>query len=308
MKESADQSTQSGDEILKNFFSGGMAGCCAKTVIAPLDRVKILLQARHKHFQHLGVWSSINEVVEHEGYRALYKGNGAMMVRIFPYGAIQFMTYEWCKKKTKMKLLSGSLAGLAAVICTYPLDMIRARLAYQSRGERKYQGIIHTFYTIWHHEGHFKALYRGVTPTLIGMIPYAGAAFYTYETTKIFLLTKGPPQFSKPIPNNPSERMLIIPANLCVGGIAGAIAQTITYPLDMVRRIMQLGHMVPNSSDRILQNLKTVYGEHGFLGLYRGLSINYIRAIPAAAISFTVFEKMKAFLNTTFPPASRAKS
>ncbi|XP_041485262.1 graves disease carrier protein homolog isoform X2 [Lytechinus variegatus] len=287
MKESADQSTQSGDEILKNFFSGGVAGCCAKTAIAPLDRVKILLQARHKHFQHLGVWSSINEVVEHEGYRALYKGNGAMMVRIFPYGAIQFMTYEWCKKKTKMKLLSGSLAGLAAVICTYPLDMIRARLAYQSRGERKYKGIIHTFYTIWHHEGHFKALYRGVTPTLIGMIPYAGAAFYTYETTKIFLLTKGPPQFSKPIPNNPTERILIIPANLCVGGIAGAIAQTIT---------------------RILQNLKTVYGEHGFLGLYRGLSINYIRAIPAAAISFTVFEKMKAFLNTTFPPASSAKS
>lgn len=285
-----------------------MAGCCAKTVIAPLDRIKILLQARHKHFRHLGVWSSLNEVVEHEGYLALYKGNGAMMVRIFPYGAIQFMTYEWCKKKTKMKLLSGSVAGLAAVICTYPLDMIRARLAYQSRGERRYKGIIHTFYTIWHHEGQFKALYRGVTPTLLGMIPYAGTAFYTYETTKAALLVRGPPELSKPVPNKPDERMLIIPANLFVGGVAGAIAQTIVYPLDVVRRIMQLGHMIPDSSNYILQNLMMVYREQGVKGLYRGLSINYIRAIPSAAISFTVFEKMKEFLNITFPSESSSGS
>ncbi|XP_071491774.1 solute carrier family 25 member 16-like [Diadema antillarum] len=236
-----------------------------------------------------------------EGYLALYKGNGAMMVRIFPYGAIQFVTYEWCKEKTQNKLLSGSLAGLAAVICTYPLDMIRARLAYQHIGERRYRGIIHTFRKIYYQEGQFKGLYRGVTPTLLGMIPYAGTAFYTYEMTKVFLLTRGPPMLSKPSPTEPGERVLIIPANLCVGGVAGAIAQTITYPLDVVRRIMQLGTMVPHASNYILQNLMTVYNEQGVRGLYRGLTINYLRAIPAAAVSFTVFEKMKQFLTVSFP-------
>lgn len=61
-------------------------------------------------------------------------------------------------------------------------------------------------------------------------------------------------------------------------------------------------------SSHIMQNLKTVVEKHGFLGLYRGLSINYIRAIPTAAISFTVFEKTREFLNDTFPPAPSTKS
>lgn len=112
----------------------GVAGCCAKTTIAPLDRVKILLQAQSPHYKHLGktsiakhgkadeclfshlcatwvkplnffffffsagVFSTLKAVPQKEGFLGLYKGNGAMMVRIFPYGAIQFMAFDNYKK------------------------------------------------------------------------------------------------------------------------------------------------------------------------------------------------------------------
>jgi len=57
----------------------------AKTSVAPLDRVKILLQGQSQHYRQSGVLGGLRKVVKREGFRALFKGNGAQMVRIFPY-------------------------------------------------------------------------------------------------------------------------------------------------------------------------------------------------------------------------------
>ena len=129
---------------------------CAKTAVAPLDRIKILLQAHSSHYKHLGVFSGLKGIVEKEKFLALYKGtdyacflmafnvitqieftgNGAQMVRIFPYAATQFTSYEAYKKlfgeKSRVgNFFAGSAAGVTAVALTYPLDTIRARLAFQ---------------------------------------------------------------------------------------------------------------------------------------------------------------------------------
>lgn len=120
----------------------------SKTTVAPLDRIKILLQAHNRHHEKLGVFRSLGHVVRQESLLALYKGNGAQMVRIFPYAATQFTTFEVYKSyldgifgKTSHidKFLAGAMAGLSAVTLTYPLDTIRARLAFQVRFSRYYQ-------------------------------------------------------------------------------------------------------------------------------------------------------------------------
>lgn len=74
---------------------------CSKTTVAPLDRIKILLQAHSAHYKHLGVFSGLRQIVKKESFLALYKGNGAQMVRIFPYAAIQFTSFEFYKKVMK---------------------------------------------------------------------------------------------------------------------------------------------------------------------------------------------------------------
>lgn len=122
----------------------GIAGMCSKTAVAPLDRIKILLQAHSVHYKHLGVFSGLRHIVRKESFFALYKGNGAQMVRIFPYAATQFTAFEIYKKylanvipanngyiKHADKFVAGAGAGLTAVALTYPLDTIRARLAFQ---------------------------------------------------------------------------------------------------------------------------------------------------------------------------------
>lgn len=77
-----------------------------------------------------------------------------------------------------------SAAGVTAVAFTYPLDTIRARLAFQVHGEHLYNGIAQCASHICREEGGIRGLYRGFTPTICGMIPYAGLSFYCFESFK----------------------------------------------------------------------------------------------------------------------------
>ncbi|XP_014070653.1 graves disease carrier protein homolog [Salmo salar] len=295
--------------FVRSFVAGGVAGCCAKSTIAPLDRVKILLQAHSPHYKDLGVVATLRAVPKKEGYLGLYKGNGAMMVRIFPYGAIQFMAFDKYKKILSQqlgisghihRLMAGSMAGMTAVICTYPLDVIRARLAYQVKGHHRYTGIGNAFHTIYLKEGGIPGFYKGLIPTLIGMAPYAGFSFFTFGTLKSLGLAHFPELLGRPSSDNPEVMVLKTHVNLLCGGVAGAIAQTISYPLDVARRRMQLGVVLPDSDKclTLTKTLKYVYSQYGMKkGLYRGLSLNYIRCVPSQAVAFTTYEFMKQTLH-----------
>ncbi|XP_076244921.1 solute carrier family 25 member 16 [Calliopsis andreniformis] len=296
--------------FLKNLLAGGVAGMCSKTTVAPLDRIKILLQAHSDHYKHLGVFSGLKEIIQRERFFALYKGNCAQMIRIFPYAATQFTTFELYKqhlgnlfgKNSHIdKFFAGSAAGITAVTLTYPLDTIRARLAFQVTGEHIYTGIIHAGITIFKQEGGIRALYRGFWPTIFGMIPYAGFSFYSFEKLKYLCMKYAPNYLCDKCDRNTGGLVLTVPARLLCGGVAGAIAQSFSYPLDVTRRRMQLAMMNPNThkySTGMLHTIKMIYKENGIVrGLYRGMSINYLRAIPMVSVSFTTYEIMKQILN-----------
>ncbi|KAM6956152.1 solute carrier family 25 member 16 isoform 2-T3 [Aplochiton taeniatus] len=232
-----------------------------------------------------------------------------MMVRIFPYGAIQFMAFDNYKNLLSKqlgisghihRLMAGSMAGMTAVICTYPLDVIRARLAFQVTGHHRYTGISNAFQTIYLEEGGISGFYRGLTPTLIGMAPYAGFSFFTFGTLKSLGLKHFPELLGRQSSDNPEILILKTHVNLLCGGVAGAIAQTISYPLDVARRRMQLGAVLHDSDKctTLTKTLKYVFQQYGLkAGLYRGLSLNYIRCVPSQAVAFTTYEFMKQVLH-----------
>ncbi|XP_018016852.1 graves disease carrier protein homolog [Hyalella azteca] len=293
--------------IARSFLAGGVAGMCAKSTVAPLDRIKILLQAHNTHYRNHGVISGLAAIVRKESGWALYKGNGAQMVRVFPYAATQFASFEVYKKHLNRLFpsggrlvsgLSGSLAGVTAVFLTYPLDTVRARLAFQV--EKKYLGIFHAFATIVKEEGGVRALYRGFTPTVCGMIPYAGLSFSCFEQIKYLCMVYLPSITCKPCDHNTGGLMLAVPAKLLAGGVAGSVAQSFSYPFDVTRRRMQLAYMSKETQHygtSMWLTLKLIYQTDGIVrGLYRGMSINYLRAVPMVAVSFSVYELSKQVL------------
>lgn len=299
-----------GSVTARTFMAGGIAGCVAKSVVAPLDRVKILLQAHNQHYRHLGVFAALNQVVRKEGLHGLFRGNGVQMIRIFPYAAVQFSAFEQYKKLLKplltshphlVKLCAGSMAGLSAVLLTYPLDVVRSRIAFQVKGHSLEAGMVDTVRAMLYVEGGIRAFYRGIVPSILGMMPYSGLSFFSFETLKNFCLDNFPDTLGKPCPQNTGGLVLILPAKLACGGLAGAVAQTVSYPLDVVRRKLQLSNMLPEpqkyESGRWVKTMMIIYRDHGMSrGLFRGMSINYLRLMPMVGVSFATYETLKQAL------------
>ncbi|CAM9959097.1 unnamed protein product, partial [Laminaria digitata] len=263
------------------------------------------------------------DILALEGPAGLWKGNSATMIRVFPYAGTQFMMFDSLKRwallrKTRRdpnaeqrlsnmeSLMSGSFAGAISALVTYPLDLARARLAVgHSRkiggARRRSMGVSELLRTVVRKDGP-AALYRGITPSLMGIIPYAGIAFSINEQAKhevVILTGKEPGTIHK----------------LGIGAFAGLIAQSCTYPLEVTRRRMQThGHVdthagvnkvfevpkagIPTDIDamrrlNIFQTLTTVFKEQGVGGLFKGLSMNWVKGPVGISISFTTFDFLK---------------
>nr|XP_014590276.1 mitochondrial coenzyme A transporter SLC25A42 isoform X7 [Equus caballus] len=181
-------------QVLSSLLSGALAGALAKTAVAPLDRTKIIFQVSSKRFSAKEAFRLLYFTYLNEGFLSLWRGNSATMVRVVPYAAIQFSAHEEYKRVLGRyygfrgealppwpRLLAGALAGTTAASLTYPLDLVRARMAVTPK--EMYSNIFHVFIRISREEG-LTTLYHGFTPTVLGVIPYAGLSFFTYETLK----------------------------------------------------------------------------------------------------------------------------
>lgn len=180
-----------------NLLAGGLAGCVAKTTIAPFDRAKINFQSTSLPFNIQELFNFLKNTYNNHGFFYLWRGNTATLTRIFPYAAIQYSAHEQYKHMlgidvenlSHMKLydlrirrfIAGCGAGTTSVACTYPLDFTRARMAVTD--SHKYASLPHAIRTVFREEG-IRALYRGFFPAILGSIPYSGTAFFTFETLK----------------------------------------------------------------------------------------------------------------------------
>ncbi len=200
------------------------------------------------------------------------------------------------------RLCCGALAGITSVTVTYPLDIVRTRLSIQSASfeklgysqakiERKLPGMWSTMTTMYKTGGGILALYRGIIPTVAGVAPYVGLNFMIYESVRQYFTPAGEA--------NPSSV-----GKLSAGAISGAVAQTCTYPLDVLRRRFQINTMsgMGYQYKSIADALRTIFAQEGFRGLYKGIAPNLLKVAPSMASSWLSFEMTRDFLVTLKPP------
>lgn len=126
--------------------------------------------------------------------------------------------------------------------------------------------------------------FRGLPPTLLGIIPARSIYFYSYQKCKAFL---GPIMS----PDSPGNAMIS-------GFMAGIASNTITNPIWMVRTRMQL---LVNAADgqRVYKGygdvISTIFKEEGFGGFYKGIAASYW-GCTEGAIQFLVYEQLKTRL------------
>ena len=266
--------------MLKDMLVGGMAGIVSRTATAPLELYKIQLQSGYLKE------STMKNVIKKEGVRHMWKGNGVNCIRVFPQFAINYSAYEKCKnnifndiKDNKIRnFLSGGVAGMIAMTAIYPLETIRTRFALQMNGSH-YSTIRNVIKKL-----SIPQLYGGLKISLIGFTPFSAFNFMFYN---MYL-----EQLNKFKMDDNLSKIL-------AGGFSGISSLSITYPTDLLRRRFQMdgfNELTPKYNG-IIDGFKKVVKNEGVMGLYRGLSIAYIRMFPCLAIQFWCIEKGKSILN-----------
>ncbi|KAI9816671.1 MAG: hypothetical protein M1826_001745 [Phylliscum demangeonii] len=290
--------------VLSAFLAGGVAGGISRTVVSPLERLKILFQvqgAGRKEYK-LSVGKGLMKMWRDEGWRGLMRGNGTNCIRIVPYSAVQFGSYGFYKKSVETttgevtavwRLVCGGAAGITSVVCTYPLDIVRTRLSIQSASfaelgttaGRKLPGMWATMLHMRRTEGGFKALYRGLVPTVAGVAPYVGLNFMTYEAVRKYLTPEG-------------EEHPDAVRKLIAGATSGAVAQTCTYPFDVLRRRFQINTMsgMGFQYTSMWNAVRSIVVQEGWGGLYKGIVPNLLKVAPSMASSWLSFEITRDFL------------
>ncbi|KAI8098847.1 mitochondrial carrier domain-containing protein [Halteromyces radiatus] len=291
--------------LLTHLVAGGAAGFMEACTCHPLDTIKVRMQLakniqRNAAGKRLGFFGVGVKIVKNESFWALYKGLGAVVSGIVPKMAIRFSSFELYKEwladaNGKVSTTGVFFAGLAAgtteaVMVVSPMDLIKIRLQAQRHSMAdpmdvpKYRNAPHAAYTIVKEEG-FRALYKGVTLTALRQATNQAANFTAYQEFK---------SYAKKFQNLeelPSYQHLIL------GGVSGAMGPLSNAPIDTIKTRIQKSSAKGSGWERFRIVTTEIYAKEGIRAFYKGLTPRVLRVAPGQAVTFMVYEKVKAWLD-----------
>ncbi|KAM9746474.1 mitochondrial thiamine pyrophosphate carrier [Menidia menidia] len=283
--------------------AGSAAGMVTRALISPFDVLKIRFQlqiervsSQKREGKYWGLFQAARCIHSEEGLAAFWKGHIPAQLLSICYGAVQFATFEFLteavhkstaydSRAAGVHFLCGGLAACSATVVCQPLDTLRTRFAAQ--GEPKvYNNLRHAISLMWRTEGTL-TFFRGLSPTLVAVFPYAGLQFFFYNVFKNLLAP--PPKAADSIGNLRS---------LVCGSGAGMISKTITYPFDLFKKRLQVGgfdaarvHFGQVRCYRgLLDCMLQIAKEEGVRGFYKGLSPSLVKAALSTGFTFFWYE------------------
>ena len=279
-----------GTSIMTTLVAGGVAGAFSRTATAPLDRLKVILQAQTQG-KSSSMLNGLLGIYKEGGLKAFFRGNGTNVLKIIPETGVKFLTYDKIKDllcrdphnaSTLERLGSGAAAGLVSQTLIYPLEITKTRLALAPAGT--YNGIFGCIKTIMQKEGTL-ALYKGWFASVAGIIPYASIDMAIFSLMRDAYIAKFEVQ--------PTVKTLLI-----CGATSGICGQVVSYPLALIRTRLQ-SQGLPGRKieyDGVVDCVRKTIDRDGFFGLYRGIVPNFMKSIPAISISYAVVETVKQWM------------
>jgi len=289
----------------KDFIAGGVSAAVSKTAVAPIERVKLLLQVQHASKQiavdkrYKGIVDAFVRIPQEQGMMAYWRGNLANVIRYFPTQALNFAFKDVYKqifmsgvdKKTQFwrwfvaNLASGGAAGATSLCFVYPLDFARTRLGAdvgKGAAEREFTGLANCLAKTVKSDG-IVGLYRGFNVSVQGIIIYRAAYFGFYDSASGML-------------PDPKKTPLVI--KWMIAQVVTTVSGIISYPFDTVRRrmMMQSGRakseiMYKNTIDCWAK----IYKSEGGGAFFKGALSNVLRGTGGALV-LVFYDELKALI------------
>jgi len=300
-------------DFIINFLAGGVSGAVAKTMTAPIERVKLIIQTQDSNpkirsgevQRYTGIVNCFTRISAEQGIGAFWRGNLTNIIRYFPTQAfnlafkdsIKAMFPKVDKKKEQLlsfaiNMASGGLAGAGSLAIVYPLDYARTRLASDvGKGEKQFKGLVDCLTKTSAGPKGVLGLYNGFGVSVAGIIPYRGVYFGFFDTA---------------MDNNPfkkSEDSLTRAASTFVCAQFAAIsAGYASYPFDTVRRRLQMQSEKPKSEwlyKGTADCFAKIAKDEGMSAMFKGAGANALRTVGAALVLVFYSEITRAFgINT----------
>lgn len=236
--------------FLIDFAAGGISGAVSKTVTAPIERVKLVIQTQDANPRimsgevprYTGIGNCFTRIASEQGVMAFWRGNGVNIIRYFPTQAFNLAFKDSIKKLFPKynkntdfwkffgtQLASGGLAGACSLTIVYPLDYARTRLASDvGTGKKQFNGLADCLKKTAGGKGGVLSLYNGFAPSVAGIIAYRGSQFGLNDTITAF---------------NPYAKELSvigIVSKFVSAQIAVTASGLCAYPFDTIRRRLQM--------------------------------------------------------------------
>uniref|UniRef100_A0A0B6ZE89 Mitoferrin-1 n=1 Tax=Arion vulgaris TaxID=1028688 RepID=A0A0B6ZE89_9EUPU len=271
-----------------HMFAGAAAGVMEHSVMYPVDCVKTRMQSLvpDPKADYQSVADALNKIVRHEGIRNTVRGFSAMAIGAGPAHALYFACYE----KVKFILSDGKqgnhfangIAGCTATLLhdaiMNPAEVVKQRMQMYAS---PYQSTLLCCREILQTEG-VRAFYRSYMTQLTMNIPFQSIQFIAYEVMQDFLN---------------KERNYDPTSHIAAGAVAGAVAASVTMPLDVCKTLLNTQEHCARTHSTYISGMasafRTIYEFCGISGFFRGLSARVIYQMPSTAISWSVYEFFK---------------
>ncbi|XP_060948107.1 mitochondrial thiamine pyrophosphate carrier-like [Limanda limanda] len=288
-------------------LAGSAAGMVTRAIISPFDVLKIRFQLQIESLssqrpkgKYWGLFQASRCIHSEEGLSAFWKGHVPAQTLSICFGAVQFASFQllteavhkstaYDSQTAGVLFVCGGLAACSATVVCQPLDILRTRFAAQ--GEPKvYRNMRHAVSTMCRSEG-VLTFYRGLSPTLMAVFPYAGLQFFFYNVFKNLLA---------PLAKSGNSGGSL--TSLVSGGGAGMISKAITYPFDLIKKRLQVGGFEAarlhfgqvRSYSGVVDCMVQIAKEEGVHGFFKGLSPSLLKAALSTGFTFFWYE---LFLN-----------
>jgi len=283
--------------LLIDFAAGGISGAVSKTITAPIERVKLIIQTQDANPKivsgevprYTGIVNCFSRVRSEQGMGAFWRGNFTNCIRYFPTQAFNLAFKDSLKAmfpkyspKTDfwpffaVNLASGGLAGAGSLCFVYPLDYARTRLASDvGSGKKTFNGLGDCLMKTARGPKGVLSLYNGFGISVAGIIPYRGTQFGLNDTLKGL---------------NPWDKevsFIGIASKWACAQFSVIMSGFVTYPFDTVRRRLQM-ESEKKMEDRMYKGAVNCFSkilkDEGSAALFKGAGANVLRGTGAALV------------------------
>ena len=245
--------------------------------------------------KHPTFFQAVQKIWNASGALGFFRSNGLNVMKIVPEDSLKYYTFE--KVKTLLtggddsdtvrqmtsleRVFAGGLAGLVSQSAVYPLDVVKVRWMDKGGGNMHLPDIFKLIRTeqMARKEPIYRGYYRGLTPNLLGAVPYIGFDMAMYDTLKNKMM------------NANREKAPSTATMLTCGSISSTVATLGVYPVALLRCRLQAGQY-----DGFFDAWRKTLAREGWRGMYKGVFPALLKVVPARTISYVAYEWGKQYM------------